>query len=89
MKFYDSLGLPNPDRVRIALAEKGVLDQVEIIQVNLWEGEHCTAAFKAKNPSVTVPLLELDNGTALSETTAITEYIDHTFDGIPLTGRGA
>jgi glutathione S-transferase len=89
MKFYDSLGLPNPDRVRIALAEKGVLDQVEIIQVNLWEGEHRTAAFKAKNPSVTVPLLELDNGTALSETTAITEYIDHTFDGIPLTGRGA
>jgi glutathione S-transferase len=55
MKFYDSIGLPNPDRVRIALAEKGVLDQVEIIQVNLWEGEHRTAAFKAINPSVTVP----------------------------------
>ena len=86
MKFYDSLGLPNPDRVRIALAEKGVLDQVEIIQVNLWEGEHRTAAFKAKNPSVTVPLLELDNGVAISETTAITEYIDHAFDGISLTG---
>lgn len=62
MKFYDSLGLPNPDRVRIALNEKGVLDQVEIIQVNLWEGEHRTAEFKAKNPSVTIPLLELDNG---------------------------
>jgi hypothetical protein len=31
MKFYDSIGLPNPDRVRIALAEKGVLDQVEIV----------------------------------------------------------
>ncbi|MEP5758452.1 MAG: glutathione S-transferase [Litoreibacter sp.] len=89
MKFYDSIGLPNPDRVRIALAEKGVLDQVEIIQVNLWEGEHRTAAFKAKNPSVTVPLLELENGVALSETTAITEYIDHTYDGIALTGRGA
>ena len=57
MKFYDSIGLPNPDRVRVALAEKGVLDQVEIIQVNLWDGEQLTAAFKAKNPSVTVPLL--------------------------------
>ena len=89
MKFYDSLGLPNPDRVRIALAEKGVLDQVEIIQVNLWEGEHRTVAFKAINPSVTVPLVELDNGLAISETTAITEYIDHAFDGIALTGRGA
>ncbi len=88
MKFYDSIGLPNPDRVRIALAEKGVLDRVEIVQVNLWEGEHRTAAFRAKNPSVTVPLLELDNGTAISETTAITEYIDHAFEGISLTGVG-
>jgi len=88
VRFYDSIGLPNPDRVRIALAEKGVLDQVEIIQVNLWEGEHRTEAFKAKNPSITVPLLELDNGVAISETTAITEYIDHAFDGIPLTGTG-
>lgn len=87
MKFYDSLGLPNPDRVRIALNEKGVLDQVEIIQVNLWKGEHRTAEFKAKNPSVTIPLLELDNGLAISETTAITEYIDHTYEGISLTGR--
>ncbi len=89
MKFYDSIGLPNPDRVRIALAEKGVLDQVEIIQVNLWEGEHRTEAFKAKNPSATVPLLELDNGVAISETTAITEYIDHAFEGISLTGATA
>ena len=88
MKFYDSLGLPNPDRIRIALAEKGVLDRVEIVQVNLWEGEHRTEAFKAKNPSVTVPLLELDNGVAISETTAITEYIDHAFEGISLTGTG-
>ena len=71
MKFYDSIGLPNPDRVRIALAEKGVLDQVEIIQVDLWKGEHRTEAFKAKNPSVTVPLLELANGVAISETTAM------------------
>ena len=43
MKFYDTIDLPNPDRVKIALAEKGVLDQVEVIQVNLWEGEHRTA----------------------------------------------
>lgn len=89
MKFYDSIGLPNPDRVRIALLEKGVLDQFEIIKVDLWKGEHRTEEFKAKNPSVTIPLLELDNGIAISETTAITEYIDHAFDGIPLTGRGA
>lgn len=89
MKFYDSKGLPNPDRIRIALAEKGVLEQIEIVQVDLWKGEHRTPEFKTKNPSVTIPLFELDNGIAISETTAITEFIDHHFEGIPLTGRGA
>ncbi|MFK7762583.1 MAG: glutathione S-transferase N-terminal domain-containing protein [Roseobacter sp.] len=89
MKFYDSIGLPNPDRVRIALAEKGVLGQCEIVQVNLWRGEHRIEAFKAKNPSATIPLLELDNGSVISETTAITEHINHAFDGISLTGQSA
>lgn len=89
MKFYDSIGLPNPDRVRIALLEKGVLDKVEIVQLNLYKGEHQTSEFKNKNPSGTIPLLELGNGKAISEVTAITEYIDHEFEGIPLTGRGA
>lgn len=86
MKIYDFEGFPNPARVRIALAEKGVMDQVTFISVNVPEGEHQTAAFMAKNPSATVPLLELDDGTTISECTAITEYIDHTFKGISLTG---
>lgn len=87
LTFYDSKGLPNPDRVRIALEEKGVMDQVTVKQVDLWKGEHRTEAFKALNPSVTIPLLVLDDGTAISETTAITEYIDHAFPGISLTGQ--
>ncbi len=87
MKVYDSKGLPNPDRIRIALAEKGVLDQVEFIQVDLRKGEQRTPEFKAKNVNASVPLLELDDCTAISECTAITEYIDHTFDGICLTGK--
>ncbi len=89
LTFYDSHGLPNPDRVRIALEEKGVMDQVTVKQVNLWKGEHRTEAFRALNPSVTIPLIVLDDGTAISETTAITEYIDHTFPGIRLTGETA
>ncbi|AXS42010.1 glutathione S-transferase [Breoghania sp. L-A4] len=87
LTFYDSKGLPNPDRVRIALEEKRVMDQVIVKQVDLWKGEHRTEAFKALNPSVTIPLIVLDDGTAISETTAITEYIDHTYPGISLTGR--
>lgn len=86
MKIYDTPGFPNPARIRIALAEKGLTDQVEFIPVNVPEGEHQTEAFRAKNPSAAVPVLELEDGTCISECTAITEYLDH-LDGTPsLTG---
>lgn len=52
-------------------------------------GEHKRPAFLAKNPSAAVPVLELGDGTLISECSAITEYLDHV-DGDPvLTGRGA
>lgn len=86
MKIHDVPGFPNPLRVRIALAEKGLTDQVQFVKVDLPGGEHKEAAFLAKNPSGTVPLLELDDGVYISECTAITEYVDH-LDGKPvLTG---
>lgn len=87
--FYDTKGLPNPDRIRIAFKEKNAFDQVNVVQVNLWEGEHKTDSFKEINPNATVPLIVLENGTAISESTAITEYIDHTFSGPSLTGATA
>ena len=86
MKIYDFEGFPNPARVRIALAEKGVTEQAEFISVNVPEGEHRSAAFVAKNPTAGVPMLELECGTCISECTAITEYIDGTYPGIALTG---
>lgn len=86
MKIYDFEGFPNPARVRIALAEKGVTDQVEFVSVDVPNGEHRSPAFIAKNPSASVPMLELDCGTCISECTAITEYIDHEYPGISLTG---
>jgi len=86
MKIYDFPAFPNPARVRIALNEKGVSDQVEFIPVDVPGGEHRNAEFMAKNPSAAVPVLELDCGTHISECTAITEYIDQTFDGPTLTG---
>ncbi len=89
MKVYDFEGFPNPARIRIALAEKGVSNQVEFFSVNVPEGEHRSEEFKSKNPDSTVPVLELDDGTCISECTAITEYIDHHFDGIKLTGKTA
>ncbi len=86
MKIYDVENFPNPLRVRIALAEKNATADVEFISVDLLNGEHRTEAFLAKNPLAGVPVLELDDGTFISECTAITEYIDTAFTGPSLMG---
>ncbi|MEC3909637.1 glutathione S-transferase N-terminal domain-containing protein [Sphingobium sp. CR2-8] len=87
MRIYDREGAPHPARVRIVLAEKGLTDKVEFISVDLISAEQKQPSFLAKNPIGKIPLLELDDGTIISECTAITEYLD-TLDGNPtLTGR--
>jgi glutathione S-transferase len=87
MKIHDWPTGPYPARVRIAVAEKGLQAHVQFVEVNLWKGEHKEPAFLAKNYSGTLPVLELDDGTCISECTAITEYLD-ALDGAPsLTGR--
>lgn len=89
LKIYDFKGFPNPTRVRIALAEKGLTDRVKFVNVDVPAGEHRQVAFMAKNPSATVPLLELEDGTCISECTAITEYIDNLSGEPVLTGKTA
>lgn len=87
MKLYDRPGFPNPARIRIVLAHKGLDTQVRFESVDLIGAEHKQAAFLAKNPSGVLPLLELDDGTLIAESTAITEYLDN-LDGNPvLTGK--
>ena len=87
MKIFDIPGFPNPLRIRIALAEKGLGSQIEFIKIDLPAAEHKQPAFLAINPLGTVPVLQLDDGTNISECTAITEYLDN-LDGDPiLTGR--
>jgi glutathione S-transferase len=87
MKIYDRPGFPNSSRIRIVLSEKGLDDRVEFVSVDLIGAEHKQAPFLAINPSGKIPVLELDDGTLISESTAITEYLDH-LDGHPvLTGR--
>jgi glutathione S-transferase len=89
MKIYEYKAFPNPLRVRIAAAEKGLTDQVDFIQVDLLKGEHRQPEFLAKNPAGLVPLLELDDGTFIGECTAITEYLDHSIGEPTLTGNSA
>ncbi len=89
MKIYDTEGFPNPIRVRIALKEKQMTDQVEFIPVDVPGGEHKRDAYLKKNPTGTVPALELDDGTIISECTAITEFLDHSSGTPVLTGETA
>lgn len=87
MKIYDTPGFPNPARIRIVLAEKGIDQLFEFVPVDLMAAEHKQPAFLAKNPNGVVPVLELDDGAYIAECVAITEYLDN-LDGNPvLTGK--
>ncbi|MDH3689048.1 MAG: glutathione S-transferase [Gammaproteobacteria bacterium] len=84
MKFYDCKTAPNPRRVRMFFAEKGL--EVPTEQVDLRGGEHLRDEFKAKNPDCTVPMLELDDGTCISESMAICRYFEEVNPEPPLFG---
>lgn len=87
MKFYDCATAPSPRRVRIFVAEKGL--DIPKHEVNLREGEQLSDWFKAKNPTCTVPVLELEDGTCLTETMAICRYLESQYPEPPLLGRTA
>ncbi|MGD0025217.1 MAG: glutathione S-transferase [Xanthobacteraceae bacterium] len=87
MKLYDSRVAPNPRRVRIFLAEKGI--KLPIEQVDLGKLQQRTAAYSAINPMQRVPALVLDDGTAIAESMAICRYFEVLQPDPPLFGRGA
>ena len=74
MKLFDFERAPNPRRVRIFLAEKGI--EIPIVHVNLYQLEQLTAEFRAINPGGTVPVLETDEGAYLTEAIAICSYLE-------------
>lgn len=84
MKIYDSNTAPNPRRVRIFLAEKGI--QVPYEQVDLVKAINREPEFRQKNPMMTVPVLELDDGTCIAETVAICRYFEELYPNPPLMG---
>ena len=86
MKLYDSQMAPNPRRVRVFLAEKGV--EVPIEQVDLGKQQNLTQEFLAMNPLGRVPVLELDDGSYLAESVAICRYFEAIHPEPPLLGVG-
>src|SRR3954451_3531883 len=87
MKLYDGGRAPNPRRVKVFLAEKGI--KVPTEQVDLGKLAHKGAAYTAVNPLQRVPALELDDGTVLCESIAICRYFEQLQPEPALFGTGA
>jgi glutathione S-transferase len=86
MKLYDSKRAPNPRRVRWFLAEKGAED-IEIVQVDVFKGEHKTPEYLARVGLANVPALELDDGTTITESVAICRYLESVYPEPNMFGR--
>ena len=86
MKLYDFGQAPNPRRVRIFLAEKGI--KVPTKQVDIGNLQHRNESFAAINPMQRLPTLVLDDGTAIAESMAICRYFEALYPAPPLFGRG-
>jgi len=75
MKLYTAVRAPNPRRVEMFIAEKG-LSGIEKVAVDLNAGAHKQPAYLARNPLARVPVLELDDGRCLAESRAICTYLE-------------
>jgi glutathione S-transferase len=74
MKMFVSARAPNPRRVTMFAAEKGL--QIGQEEIDILGGQHRSEAYLAKNPLGRVPALELDDGRVLCETRAICTYLE-------------
>ncbi len=87
MKIYVFPVAPNPTKVRLYLAEKaaggGEIGLTEVM-VNLLEGEQRTSEHRSRNPMGKLPVLELDDGTHLTESLAIIEYLEERYPDPPM-----
>jgi glutathione S-transferase len=88
MKLYDGGRFPNPRRVRMFLAEKGIA-MPPLEQIDFARQQQKSEAFTSLNPLQSIPVLELDDGTILSESVAICRYFEELHPEPPLFGTGA
>jgi glutathione S-transferase len=85
MKVYDFAGAPNPKKLRVYLAEKGL--QIPMESVDILSGQNRTPEFLGKkNPLGGLPVLELDDGSCLTESLAIMEYFEELHPTPPMLG---
>lgn len=84
MKFYDCKTAPSPRRARMFIAEKGL--EIATIEVDLAHEEQLSDWFRKLNPRCTVPVLTLEDDTALTENAAIAAYLEAAYPNPPLLG---
>jgi glutathione S-transferase len=89
MKLYYARMAPNPDRVKYFLQEKGVWDAVEKVEINIIKQDHRTPEYRALSPMGHVPVVELDDGTGLTESRAICTYFEALYPEPNLMGVDA
>jgi glutathione S-transferase len=87
MKLFDGGRAPNPRRVRVFLAEKGM--EVPLVPVDMAAMEHKGDDVASRNPLRRLPVLELDDGTVICESVAICRYFEELHPEPALFGRGA
>lgn len=87
MKLYDGGRAPNPRRVTVFLAEKGI--DIERVPVDMGNLGHKSEEVTGLNPLQRLPVLVLDDGTALSESVAICRYLEELYPEPPLLGVDA
>ena len=87
MKLYDFPNAPNPRRVRVAAAEKGI--ELDYVTVDMTKREHKSSEFMQKNPSGKIPVLELEDGTCIGESIAICRYLEALYPTPNLFGETA
>jgi glutathione S-transferase len=75
MKLYDNKMANSPRKVRMFIAEKSITN-VEMVEINMMEGEHNTPEYRAIAPNSRIPALQLDDGTVIMESTAICRYLE-------------
>ena len=85
MQLHYAPRAPNPRRVQMFMAEKGITG-ITLVPVDLNQGEHFSAAFRTKSPQAKVPALELDDGRVLTETRAICSYLEGLYPETNLMG---
>ncbi len=87
MKLFDGGLAPNPRRTRVYLAEKSI--DVEMVPIDMAAMGHKSKAISSRNPLQRLPVLELDDGTILTESLAICRYFEELHPEPPLFGRDA